>query len=84
MTKFQVKDLQLYLNNDLICSIGNDIEVALNDYVINKSIALESYISCYLQETGLKVTEIMLIEQKTDNGWMFYCKPKEDKENGQG
>ena len=83
MTTFKVKSLGLHLNDNLIDFDNNDIKVALNDYIINRSITLENYITCYLAGTGLKVTDIVLIEQRTSEGLQFYCKPKEDKENGQ-
>ena len=74
---------ELYLKDNLIDFYNNDIKVAFNDYIIYRSITLENYITCYLAGTGLKVTDIVLIEQRTSEGLQFYCKPKEDKENGQ-
>ena len=61
-------------------------DLDLKGYAKKRAEALENYIACYINEIGLGADEIILVEQKSDDGLRieWHCEPKtihEIKEN---
>ena len=53
----------------------------INEYIIKRANAQENYIACYLRETGLKASDIVLVEQTIGLTTTWYCVPKAERPN---
>ena len=49
------------------------------EYAQKRAESKENFIACYLAETGLKVSEVMLVEKRSDDGLRieWYCEPRQ-------
>ena len=55
-----------------------ELDLMLKEYAKKRAEAIENYIACYINQTGLKVDEIILVEQKSDDDLRieWHCEPK--------
>lgn len=56
------------------------INTTIRNYVIQLAACKENLIARYMLETGLKASEIVIIEQRTPEGFKFYPARKKDYE----
>jgi hypothetical protein len=59
-------------------SIAEELHEKTREYLLKRAELLDSYIASYLKETGLNVTEITLVEQKSEDGLRieWHCERK--------
>jgi hypothetical protein len=66
-------DLNKYLPSE---SLQKALDSFAETLITNTIVMTESLIKLYMAETGLKITEIELIEQREVDKIVFYCRPK--------
>ena len=55
----------------------NPIDDLFSEYIIKRAEARENFIASYLKATGLRITEIVLVEQHFDDRIEFRCEKKD-------